>query len=35
MSRRIISLLPNDPDVLVFWLVSTLSAMFMLIAQVT
>ena len=30
MFRTIISLLPSDPDALVFWLVSVLSAMFML-----
>jgi hypothetical protein len=34
MLRNITSLLPSDPDALVFWLVSTLSAMFMLIAPV-
>ena len=30
MSRKIILLLPRDPDALVFWLTSTLCALFML-----
>jgi len=32
MYRNLAARLPDDPDALVFWLVSTLSAMFMLIA---
>lgn len=32
MSRKIISLLPHDPDALVFWLTTTLCALFMVFA---
>ncbi|MCX7180121.1 MAG: hypothetical protein NTX56_15605 [Proteobacteria bacterium] len=32
MSRKIISLLPQDPDPLVFWLTTTLCALFMVFA---
>lgn len=34
MSRNIASLPPRDPDALVFWLVSMLSALFMLIVPI-
>ena len=30
MSRKIVSLLPRDPDPLVFWLTTTLCALFLL-----